>query len=169
MINKHDFWISCPTIEEAKTVYESYEHPDFARDVAEIWNRYREDFAFNIIDNKIFSCGSVKNLPLWGVSEYYRWNGDEYDIVAIATDTRTTAQKILDLEKELHDLKEVRRLEEEKERIKKTAEKNKELTAIRNAIKAFNEKWSEDYHLIPKNDIKSPDEYVLNIMAKFLE
>ncbi len=171
-----EFWIACPTIEDVKQTVKKYKkHSEWLaeletdKDIAEFWNRYRKDTALNIVDDEIYSFGSIKNLPLWGVDEYCIWTGEWLESVAITTDTRTTAQRILDLEKELHDLKEVRRLEEEKERIKKTAEKNKELTAIRNAIKAFNEKWGENYHLIPRNDIKSPDEYVLNIIAKFLE
>ena len=143
-----EFWIACPTIEDALHVAEKYPyHENFSVAVADAWNRYREDFAFNIVDEKIFSCGSIKNLPMWGVDRYSKYHDGEWESVAIATDIRTTAQRILDLEKELHDLKEVRRLEEEKERIKKTAERAKEFTAIQNAITAFNEKWGERYEL----------------------
>ena len=168
-----EFWIACPTIEDIKQTVKKYKkHSEWLtkletdEDIAEFWNRYRKDTALNIVNDEIYSFGSIKNLPLWGTDEYYIWTGEWLEGIAIATDTRTTAQRILDLEKELHDLKEVRRLEEEKERIKKTTERAKEFAAIQNAITAFNEKWGERYEL---TDIPTAFRFTPNTFDKMLE
>lgn len=55
-----------------------------------------------------------------------------------------TSERILQLEKELTELRAQERREKEEARKKASEDKDKELTAIKNAIVAFNEKHGDD-------------------------
>lgn len=58
------------------------------------------------------------------------------------------AEKISQLEKELTELRAQERKEKEEARKKASEDKDKELTAIKNAIAAFNEKHSDDLRVV---------------------
>lgn len=59
-----------------------------------------------------------------------------------------TSERILQLEKELTDLRAQERAEKEEARKRAAADKDKELTAIKNAIAAFNEKHEDNIRLV---------------------
>ena len=63
-----------------------------------------------------------------------------------------TSERILQLEKELADLRAQEHAEKEEARKRAAADKDKELTAIKNAIAAFNEKHGEALKLV-KGDL----------------
>ena len=69
----------------------------------------------------------------------------------------TTSERISELEKELSNLREQERTEREAAETKKKEEKEKELKAIRNAILAFNERFSEKYSLTHSNEVSLED------------
>ena len=62
-----------------------------------------------------------------------------------------TSERILQLEKELTDLRAQERAEKEEARKRTAADKDKELTAIKNAIVAFNEKHGETLKLVKED------------------
>ena len=66
-------------------------------------------------------------------------------------DTITTKQKIERLKQELAELEEQERAEKEEARKRAAADKDKELTAIKNAITAFNEKHGEALKLVKED------------------
>ena len=69
-----------------------------------------------------------------------------------------TSERILQLEKELADLRAQERTEKEEARKRAAADKDKELTAIKNAIAAFNEKHDETLCLgIKHNSVTGND------------
>lgn len=59
-----------------------------------------------------------------------------------------TSERILQLEKELTELRAQERREKEEARKKASEDKDKELTAIKNAIVAFNEKHDDDLRVV---------------------
>jgi uncharacterized protein (DUF342 family) len=59
-----------------------------------------------------------------------------------------TSEKISQLEKELTELRAQERKEKEEARKKASEDKDKELTAIKNAIVAFNEKHGDDLRVV---------------------
>lgn len=59
-----------------------------------------------------------------------------------------TSERILQLEKELTELRAQERREKEEARKKASEDKDKELTAIKNAIVAFNEKHGDDLRVV---------------------
>lgn len=60
----------------------------------------------------------------------------------------TTTEQINRLEQELAALKEKERAEKEEARKKASEDKGKELTAIKNAVAAFNEKHGDDLRVV---------------------
>lgn len=63
-------------------------------------------------------------------------------------DTITTKQKIERLKKELADLEAQERAEKEEARKRAAEDKDRELTAIKNAIAAFNEKHEDNIKIV---------------------
>lgn len=59
-----------------------------------------------------------------------------------------TSERILQLEKELTELRAQERREKEEARKKASENKDKELTAIKNAVAAFNEKHGDDLRVV---------------------
>lgn len=59
-----------------------------------------------------------------------------------------TSERISQLEKELTELRAQERREKEEARKKASGDKDKELTAIKNAIVAFNEKHGDDLRVV---------------------
>lgn len=59
-----------------------------------------------------------------------------------------TSEKILQLEKELTELRAQESREKEEARKKASKDKDKELTAIKNAVAAFNEKRGDDLRVV---------------------
>jgi uncharacterized protein (DUF342 family) len=59
-----------------------------------------------------------------------------------------TSERISQLEKELTELRAQERIEKEEARKKASEDKDKELTAIKNAIAAFNEKHGDDLRVV---------------------
>lgn len=59
-----------------------------------------------------------------------------------------TSERILQLEKELTELRAQERREKEEARKKASEDKDKELTAIKNAVAAFNEKHGDDLRVV---------------------
>lgn len=68
-----------------------------------------------------------------------------------------TSERISQLEKELTELRAQERKEKEEARKKASEDKDKELTAIKNAIVAFNKKHNKHYLLIQSNNGFRPD------------
>lgn len=69
-------------------------------------------------------------------------------------DTLTTSEKIKRLEKELSELKKQERSEKEAEQKKADAERDADLLAIMNSLKAFNEKHGENITLTASTNSK---------------
>ena len=59
-----------------------------------------------------------------------------------------TSERILQLEKELTELRAQEHREKEEARKKASEDKGKELTAIKNAVAAFNEKHGDDLRVV---------------------
>ena len=172
-----DFWIVCPTKDDADLVFglfpkdESwgYVSPYFKDEScgSEYWEKYEADTAFSIKNGKIFSFGSRKNLPIWHVDHYYTINPHiEFDRHEVEM---SISEEIATLEKKLADLKAQERKAQEEAAKKERETRERELTAIRNAIAAFNEKYGTDYYFSQRNNFRPIDERVLDIVETFFK
>lgn len=82
-------------------------------------------------------------------------------------DNMNTSERILQLEKELTDLRAQERKEKEEAEKKAKEDRDKELTSIRNAIIAFNEKYNEHICLAEEINIES-GKNIWNIFSPWL-
>lgn len=67
----------------------------------------------------------------------------------------TTAEQIKRLEQELAALRDKERAEKEEARKKADAERDADLSAIMNSVKAFNEKYEENVLLLTQKDTRN--------------